>query len=141
MATFLENARKVLSGEQQPPPIAQLIGFSLKSIEPGRAILELDASDRHHNPMGTLHGGIYCDLADAAMGYACAATLAEGESFTTIELKINFLRGVSQGRITAQAQVVKSGSTIAYVECEVKDDQGRLVAKVASTCLKMKGSV
>jgi uncharacterized protein (TIGR00369 family) len=62
-----------------------------------------------HNPMGTLHGGVYCDLADAAMGYAYASTLAEGETFTTVELKINFFRPVRKGRLTAEARVVKAG--------------------------------
>src|SRR5262245_28906110 len=76
------------------PPIARLLGFVLKFIEPGHAVFEMEVDERHHNPMGTLHGGIYCDLADAAMGYAYAATLAESETFTTIELKINFLRAV-----------------------------------------------
>src|SRR5205085_5841147 len=69
-----------------PPPVSKLIGFVLKSIEPGHAIFEMEADERHHNPMGTLHGGIYCDLADAAMGFAYAATLADGDTFTTIEL-------------------------------------------------------
>ena len=87
-----------------------MLGFVLKVIEPGRAVFEMEADERHHNPMGTLHGGVYCDLADAAMGYAYAATLGEGETFTTVELKINFLRAVRQGRLTAEARVVKAGS-------------------------------
>jgi len=120
------------------PPIGRLIGFSLKSIEPGHAVFEMEVDERHHNPMGTLHGGIYCDLADAAMGFAYASTLAEGESFTTIELKINFLRAVRQGSLTAEARVVKAGSTLGYVECEVKDQPGKLVAKAASTCMKLR---
>ena len=62
------------------PPVSRLIGFVLKSIEPGHAIFEMEADERHHNPMGTLHGGIYCDLADAAMGFAYASTLAEGSA-------------------------------------------------------------
>jgi uncharacterized protein (TIGR00369 family) len=135
---ILDLAQKVLRGELPPPPIAQLIGFVLKHIEPGRAVFELEVTERHHNPMGTLHGGIYCDLADAAMGYAYAASLAEGESFTTVELKINFLRAVQKATLTAEAKVIKAGSTLGYVECEVKDQQGRLVAKAASTCLKIK---
>jgi uncharacterized protein (TIGR00369 family) len=110
----------------------------LKAIEPGRAVFELEADARHHNPMGTLHGGVYCDLADAAMGMAYAATLAEGESFTTVELKINFLRAVRAGTLTAEAKVVKAGASIGYVECEVKDQEGWLVAKAANTCLKLK---
>jgi uncharacterized protein (TIGR00369 family) len=120
-----------------PPPISRLIGFSMKSVEPGHAIFEMEADERHHNPMGTLHGGIYCDLADAAMGFAYASTLNEGETFTTIELKINFLRAVRKATLTAEAKVVKAGSTVGYVECEVKDQTGKLVAKAASTCMKL----
>jgi uncharacterized protein (TIGR00369 family) len=121
-----------------PPPVSRLIGFVLKSIEPGHAIFEMEADERHHNPMGTLHGGIYCDIADAAMGYAYAATLTEGETFTTIELKINFLRAVRKATLTAEAKVVKAGSTVGYIECEVKDQTGKLVAKAASTCMKLR---
>ena len=121
-----------------PPPVSRLIGFVLKSIEPGHAIFEMEADERHHNPMGTLHGGIYCDIADAAMGFAYAATLAEGETFTTIELKINFLGAVRKATLTAEARVVKAGSTLGYVECEVKDQTGKLVAKASSTCMKLR---
>ena len=137
MTTMLEQGQKVLRGELTPPPIARLLGFVLKSIEPGHAIFEMEADDRHHNPMGTLHGGVYCDLADAAMGYAYAATLGEGETFTTIELKINFLRAVRKATLTAEARVVRAGSTVGYVECDVKDQTGRLVARAASTCMKL----
>ncbi len=121
-----------------PPPVGRLIGFVLKSIEPGHAIFEMEADERHHNPMGTVHGGIYCDLADAAMGFAYAATLAEGETFTTIELKMNFLRAVRQATLTAEARVVKAGGTLGYVECEVRDQTGKMVAKAASTCIKLR---
>jgi uncharacterized protein (TIGR00369 family) len=138
MQTILDHARRMQLGEVPPPPIGRLLGFVLRTIEPGHAIFEMEADERHHNPMGTLHGGIYCDLADAAMGYAYAATLAEGETFTTIELKINFLRAVSKATLTADARVVKAGSTLAYVECDVKDHSGRLVARAASTCIKLK---
>ena len=138
MPTMLEMAQKMLSGEQQPPPVARLVGFTLKEIEPGRAVFEMEAGERHHNPMGTLHGGVYCDLADAAMGYAYAATLGEGEAFTTIELKINFLRAVRKATLTAEARVVKAGSTVGYVECDVRDQTGKLVARAASTCMKLR---
>src|SRR5256714_11973351 len=124
-------------GEAPSPPIGRLLGFVLKEIEPGHAIFEMEADERHHNPMGTLHGGIFCDIADAAMGYAYAATLTEGETFTTIELKINFLRAVRKATLTAEARVVKAGSTVGYVECDVKDQAGRLVARAASTCMKL----
>ena len=137
MTTILEDARRVQRGEAPPPPIGRLLGFVLKVIEPGHAVFEMEADERHHNPMGTLHGGIYCDLADAAMGYAYAATLGEGESFTTVELKINFLRAVRKSTLRAEANVVKAGSKLGYVECEVKDQAGRLVAKAACTCIKL----
>src|SRR4051794_9671023 len=121
-----------------PPPVGRLIGFAMKSIEPGHAIFEMEADERHHNPMGTLHGGIYCDLADAAMGFAYASTLDEDETFTTIELKINFLRAVRKATLTAEARVVKAGSTVGYIECEVKDQAGNMVAKATSTCMKLR---
>ena len=120
-----------------PPPVGRLIGFAMKSIEPGHAIFEMEADERHHNPMGTMHGGIYCDLADAAMGFAYASTLNEGETFTTVELKINFLGAVRKATLTADAKVVKAGKTVGYIECEVKDQTGKLVAKAASTCMKL----
>src|SRR3954453_3716891 len=138
MATMLEVGQQIVRGERELFPVARLVGLVMKALESGRAVFELHADERHHNPLGTTHGGIYCDLADAAMGWAYAATLAEGESFTTIELKINFLRAVRQATLTAEAKVVKAGSRVGYVECEVKDEQGRLVAKAASTCLKLK---
>ena len=83
MATMLEMIRRAQRGEIPPPPVAKLIGFTLASIDPGCAVVEFSADSRHANPMGTLHGGILCDIADAAMGMAYASTLAEGESFTT----------------------------------------------------------
>ena len=138
MATILELAQKVQRGEAPSPPIGRLLGFVLKAIEPGRAVFEMEADERHHNPMGTLHGGVYCDLADAAMGYAYAATLGEGETFTTVELKINFLRPVQKATLTAEAKVVKAGGTVGYVECDVKDQTGKLVARAASTCMKLR---
>jgi uncharacterized protein (TIGR00369 family) len=137
MTKLLELGDKIIRGEAQPPPIARLLGFTLKSIEPGRTVFEMQIDARFHNPMGTLHGGIYCDLADAAMGFAYASTLGENESFTTVELKINFFRPVREGKITADAHIVRAGSTLSYVECDVKDADGKLLAKAASTCMKL----
>jgi uncharacterized protein (TIGR00369 family) len=137
MKTILEFAQEIMAGTASPPPISRLLGFVIKAIEPGHAIFEMAVDERHHNPMGTLHGGIYCDLADAAMGYAYAATLAEGESFTTVELKINFLRAVRKSMLSAEATVVKAGSTLGYIECEIKDQTGKLVAKATCTCIKL----
>ena len=97
------------------------------------------AGPQHANPMGTLHGGILCDIADAAMGMAFASTLAPEESFTTVELKINFLRPIWQAQLRAEGTVVQRGRTIGYVECDVTDEENRLVAKAASTCIVLRG--
>jgi uncharacterized protein (TIGR00369 family) len=139
MNTFLENARKIIAGELPPPPMSTLIGFRLLAIDPGRSQFVLDADSRHGNPMGTLHGGILCDIADAAMGMAYASTLDEGESFTTLELKINFLRPVTVARLVADGVVVQRGKTVGMAECTVTDERGRLIAKATSTCLTLRG--
>ena len=120
-------------------PVARLIGFEAKEIGDGRATVTLSAGPQHANPMGTLHGGILCDIADAAMGMAFASTLGSGESFTTVELKINFFRPVWEAQIKAEGRVVRRGRNLGYVECEITDDRGRLIAKAASTCLALKG--
>ncbi len=119
-------------------PIARLIGFEAKDIADGRATVVLAAGPQHANPMGTLHGGILCDIADAAMGMAFASTLAPEEFFTTVELKINFFRPVWQAQLRAQGMVVRRGQTIGYVECSITDEQNRLVAKAASTCMVLR---
>jgi uncharacterized protein (TIGR00369 family) len=90
-------------------PIARLIGFEVKDIADGRATVVLAAGPQHTNPMGTLHGGVLCDIADAAMGIAFASTLAAEESFTTVELKINFFRPVWQARLKAEGTVRAAG--------------------------------
>jgi uncharacterized protein (TIGR00369 family) len=131
--------RQALAGELPPPPIANLIGFRMTAIEPGRSRFELDADDRHHNPMGTMHGGVLCDIADIAMGAAYASTLGEGESFTTLELKINFLRPVRAAHLVADGTVVQRGRTVGVAECSVTDERGRLIAKASSTCLTLTG--
>src|ERR1700741_823235 len=120
-------------------PVARLIGFDTKDIADGRAVVTLAAGKQHANPMGTLHGGILCDIADAAMGMAFASTLAPGESFTTVELKINFFRPVWEARLRAEGKVVRRGSTVGYIECEITDEGGRLGAKAASTCMALRG--
>jgi len=139
MATMLENARRIIAGELPPSPMALLIGLRLVDIEPGRARFELDADHRHHNPMGTLHGGILCDIADSAMGMAYASTLGEGESFTTLELTINFLRPVRSAHLIAEGTIVQQGRTAGMTECSVTDENGRLIAKATSTCLTLRG--
>ena len=140
MSTMLERIRKVASGELPAPPIATLIGFTLRDVEVGHAVVDFEADARHANPMGTLHGGVLCDIADAAMGMAYASTLGEGETFTTIELKINFLKPVWTGTLVATGRVVKGGRTVGLVECDVTDAEDVLVARATSTCMTLRGA-
>ncbi len=139
MPRMLDWIRMAMHGEVPPPPIARLIGFTITEVEPGRAVVELEAGPQHANPMGTLHGGVLGDMADAAMGMAYAATLGEGESFTTLELKINFLKPVRTGTLRAIGRVVKAGRTVGLVECDVIDDKDSLVARASSTCMTLRG--
>src|SRR6267143_3407025 len=131
----------IVTGDAPPAPVGKLIGFRPTSIEHGKAVFELQAGPQHANPMGTLHGGIICDVADAAMGTAYATTLGDGETFTTLELKINFLRPFWSGRLVATARTVKTGRTIGLVECDVTDPDERLVARAMSTCMTLRGEM
>ena len=139
MVTMLERVQAMLGGEAPDPPVARLVGFRLTDVAPGRAVFEMEARPQHANPMGTLHGGILCDIADAAMGIAYASALEEGESFTTLELKINFLKPVWNARLRAEGRFVKRGKTVGLVECDVVDETGSLVARASSTCLTLAG--
>ena len=139
MAKPIENIRAILRGEAPPPPVALLIGFKILEVDPGRVAIEFEAGPQHANPMGTLHGGVLCDVADAAMGLAYASTLDEGESFTTLELKINFLKPVWRGRLRAEGLVIKRGKTVGLVECSVTGEGGGLVARSSSTCMTLRG--
>jgi uncharacterized protein (TIGR00369 family) len=134
---MLDLGQRIMS---EPPPVARLIGFNLRSVEHGRSVMDMTAGPQHWNPMGGLHGGILCDLTDAAMGIAYASTLAEGEAFATVELKINFLRPVREGLLVAEGWVVSGGRTLGYTEAEVRDEGGRLVAKASSTCKTLRHS-
>jgi uncharacterized protein (TIGR00369 family) len=120
-------------------PVARWIGFEASEVADGHATVFLPTGTQHANSMGTLHGGILCDIADAAMGMAFASTLAPDESFTTVELKINFFRPVWRAQLRAEGTVLQRGPTIGYVECTITDEENRLVAKAASTCTVLRG--
>jgi uncharacterized protein (TIGR00369 family) len=122
-----------------PPPVADLIGIELVEGGGGECTMRLEAGERHSNPMGTIHGGIICDLADAAMGMAFFSTLGEGESFTTLELKLNFLRPFWTGTLVAHGKVISRGKTVGLAECRVVDAQDRLIAHATSTCMALRG--
>jgi uncharacterized protein (TIGR00369 family) len=123
-----------------PSPIAELIGCHITERGAGRGVVELDADTRHTNPMGTLHGGVLCDIADLAMGVAYASTLGPDETFTTLELKINFLKPVWRGHLRAVAQVKRRGRTVGLVTCDILDERGESVAYLTSTCMTLRGA-
>jgi uncharacterized protein (TIGR00369 family) len=133
-------ADRVLRGEIPPPPIARTLGFTLEALAPGRSVFALEVDpQRHANPMGTLHGGVLCDLADLAMGAAFSAALAEDESLATVELTMNFLRPVWRGKLTATGHLVQAGRSVGLVECDITDEAGRLVARAKSTFMRLRG--
>jgi len=139
MSKMLEYMQARLRGEIPPPAIGKLIGMSFTAFSGGRATYELEAGPQHANAMGTVHGGVFCDLADAAMGFALGTTLEDGETFTTLELHINYFKPIWSGKLRGEGRVVKRGRTVAVVECEITDPEGSLVARASSTCLILAG--
>jgi uncharacterized protein (TIGR00369 family) len=131
--------QQIISGEVPGAAVADLIGMRMVAAEEGRVTFELDAGPEHSSPPGTLHGGILCDLADAAMGCACVSLLAEDDAFATVELKINFLKPVWTGRLTAIGAVIKSGKTLTLCDCRITDEGGSLVGYATSTCMTLHG--
>ena len=130
---------RIASGELPMPPIGKLLGFRMLQVKLDSCTMEMDAGPQFANPMGTLHGGVLCDMADAAMGMALASGLAEGETFTTLELKINFLKPVWTSRLTAAGVVVKRGKTVSMGECDVTDGEKSLVARATCTMMTLRG--
>ena len=122
-----------------PPPVADLLGIDLVEAGGGECTMRLEAGEQHSNPMGTIHGGILCDLADAAMGMAFFSTLEEGASFTTLELKMNYLRPFWTGTLLAHGKVISRGKSVGLTECRVVDDRERLIAHATSTCMALRG--
>ena len=123
-----------------PPAIAKTLGFRLIEVGPGTATMELVAdTETHANPMGTIHGGVLCDIADAAIGTAHATSLKEDESFTSIDLQINFFRPAWNGRIRAVAKPVNVGRQISRYVCDILRDDDKLVAQVTSTVMTLRG--
>jgi uncharacterized protein (TIGR00369 family) len=122
-----------------PPAIARTLGFKLIEVGKGTATIELlTDTEKHANPMGTLHGGVLCDIADAAIGTAHATSLEEGESFTSIDLQINFFRPVWKDRIRAIAKPVNVGRQISRYVCDIIRDDEKMVAQVTSTIMTLR---
>jgi uncharacterized protein (TIGR00369 family) len=139
MSNQVAAMRERMASGATRAPIGELVGIRFDAVDEGRAVFSLAAGPQHANPMGTLHGGIVCTLADFAMGMAFASTLEDGETFTTLELKVNFLRPVWSGTLTATGTVSSAGKQVGLVVCDVVDGQGRAVAYATSTCMKLRG--
>lgn len=136
---MFEHLRDAIASGVQPIPLGRILGFHVAEVRPGEAVIEMETTPEHFNPMGTVHGGVLCSIADSAMGIAHASTLGEGETGTTLELKINFVRPVWSDKLRAIGKVTKAGKTISLVECDVLDSKNRLVARSSSTCMTLRG--
>src|SRR2546425_13159700 len=122
------------SGSAASPAIKTL-GIRMVNLDEGRALLEMDVSERLHNLSGTMHGGIMGDIADAAMGIALATTLGPDENFTTIEFKISFHRPHVKGPLRAEGSLAKRGRRIAFTEATLTNEENHVIAKITGTCL------
>jgi uncharacterized protein (TIGR00369 family) len=125
------------AGEIPPPPITAVLNMTLESVAKGEVVFGLDPDESLYNPIGSVHGGVICTILDSATGSAVHSTLELGWAYTSIEIKVNYLRGTADdsGHLTAKGWVRKGGRRVAFAESELTDSQGRLIATASSTCL------
>lgn len=139
MATLsgLDVLRLVISGELPQPPMAHLMDIRLVEVENGKTVFESIPGEFHYNPLGTVHGGFGATLLDSAMGCAVHSTLEAGDAYTTLELKVNFLRPLTHatGLVRGIGTIVHAGRTTALAEGRIEDAGGKLYAFATSTCL------
>jgi uncharacterized protein (TIGR00369 family) len=133
----LDYLNKLIAGELPPPPFAKLLNFTLLEIAEGRAVFACEPAEYHYNPIGLVHGGLAATLLDSAMGCAVHSTLPAGVGYTTLEIKVNFIRAMSAetGVVRCEANVVHAGNKTATAEGKVLDANGRLIAHGTTTCL------
>jgi uncharacterized protein (TIGR00369 family) len=133
----LETMRAIRDGELPPPPIAMLMQFDIVELAEGRVVFSCALDESVYNPIGVVHGGLVCTLLDTVAGCAVHTTLPQGVAYTSIELKVNYLRAVqlTSGPLTAVGTVVKPGRRVAFAEGEVRDAAGRVVATASSSLL------
>ncbi len=129
--------KAIIGGALPQPPISELLGFHLAEAETGRAVFEGLPEFRHYNPIGTVHGGLAATLLDSALGCAIFSTLIKGDAWTTLELKINFVRALTKdtGRVRAEGRIIHRGRTLATSEGDIKDSAGKLYAHATTTCM------
>ena len=133
----LEYVRGLQDGSVPPPPIAVLMQMSALEVENGKVVFGCLPSHAHYNPIGMVHGGLVCTLLDTVTGCAAHTTLAAGVGYTSIEIKVNYLRPVlaDTGQLTATGLVIKGGKRVIFAEGNVKTSTGALVATATSTLL------
>lgn len=137
---LLDVLQQALANGEFRMPLAEHLGLRLSSVAEGKVTVSMTPQAFHKNIMGTVHGGILCSIADAAMGLAFGSTLPAGDTFATVELKINYTRPVFDQTIYAHGSVVHQGKTMGVMECRVVDDTGKLVAFATSTCTVLQGN-
>jgi uncharacterized protein (TIGR00369 family) len=133
----LEFLKRVLAGEFAPPPMAELMNIRIAEVERGRVVFEGTPAEYQYNPLGVIHGGMTATLLDSAMGCCVSSCLDAGDFYTTLELKVNYLRPLTleTGKVRAIATIVHIGRTTALAEGRVVDEQNRIYAYASSTCL------
>jgi uncharacterized protein (TIGR00369 family) len=129
--------RALLDGTLPPPPITETLGFRLASVEPGRVIFEGEPQFRHYNPIGMVHGGFAMTLLDSALGCAVHSTLGKGETYTTLEVKVNLVRPLTKdtGLVSAEGRIIHRGRSVGTAEGDIKDKSGKLYAHATTTCM------
>jgi uncharacterized protein (TIGR00369 family) len=127
----------VVDGRFPAPPIGRALGFRLTKVEHGRVVFGYEPVFDHYNPLGTVHGGIAATLLDSAMGCCIHTTLKAGSGFTTLEIKINYVRAVTDktGPVEAEGKIINVGARIATSEGRLVDASGKLLAHGTTTCL------
>lgn len=133
----LEYLHAMINGTIPPPPISRLMRFTLTEASVGRAVFECQPDESAYNPIGTVHGGLVCTLLDSAVGCAVQTTLPKGQGYTSIEIKVNYLRPVhsTSGPLVCVGTVTKPGSRVAFAEAVVTDGSGKVVATASSALL------
>lgn len=133
----VDYLRAMAHGELPQPPIGGLMRFEIVSADPGRVVFTCEPDESAYNPIGAVHGGLVCTLLDSVTGCAVHSTLPAGKGYTSVEIKVNYLKAVrlSSGTLTATGTVVKSGSRVGFAEGIVTDASGAVVATATSTLL------
>ncbi len=133
----LATMEAIRDGVLPPPPIAKLMQMGVTALEEGRVEFTCDLDESVYNPIGVVHGGLVCTMLDTVAGCAVHTTLPAGVGYTSIELKVSYLRAVhvGSGPLTAIGRVVKPGRRVAFADGEVLDAAGRTVATASSSLL------